>query len=370
MANLGAINNPYTAPIGQTPDGGVAPTALYSYLVGQGANPNEAHMLTGAAANESGLNPNQVHDGGIGYGLFGHNGSRLMAMKQFAQQTGQPLSDWKTQAGFALQELRSRPEAAAVANATTPEQLALGEMHYERPQGFTASDPTAGHNYTGRLNTIKSFTALNPNATGAFAASANPQVTPAQVAGAGYAGGPSEQVAAPASANAAGSSTPANLFGNVGNAQLDAGVSNLMKQLRQNPDGTYRKPLVQQAFNSIVSPVVSPLKASLAGILGGGGIQSALPSTFGGTTPLQGDSSAPQAAAPKLGAADATAQTIPQSVPSQPDPSAIDPNNIPVPPSKPASLGGAADPLQAVASLPTFAQPDFVSSLSGLFGAS
>ena len=151
-------------------------------------------------------------------------------MKNYAAQTGGSISDWHTQAGFALNELRSRPEGLAAANATTPEQVALAQMHYEAPQGFTANDPTAGHNYTGRLNTIRKFTALDPNATGAFAPSANPQVAP-QAGAPASSVGPSTVAGAAPTVGGVGTMA-ANPFGQVGNPQLNAALAQIMAQSR------------------------------------------------------------------------------------------------------------------------------------------
>ena len=124
---------------------------MYHYLTSQGATKNEAALLTSAAHSESGFNPNITHDQGIGYGLFGHNGARLMAMKDFSDKTQQPLQDWRTQAQFALQELRSRPEGELANAAQTPQDLAKAQMFFERPKGFTPQDPTAGLGWSGRL---------------------------------------------------------------------------------------------------------------------------------------------------------------------------------------------------------------------------
>ncbi len=153
----GAINIVYNGALDRADPGKPSPVALFSFLQAQGASRNEALMLTGAAASESGLNPNVPHDGGIGLGLFGHNGDRLQAMRAMA---GSDRPDWRQQASFALKELRSRPEAALVAAAKTPEELAAAQMHFEQPQGYTKAAPQAGHNYTGRLNTLRRFSAL------------------------------------------------------------------------------------------------------------------------------------------------------------------------------------------------------------------
>lgn len=129
----------------------LTPSGLRSYFLSKGANPNEATMLTGAAVNESSLNPSAVHDSGTGYGMFGHRLDRRDALFKSA---GSESPTWQQQADFALNELRGRPEAKMVASARSPEDLARAEMFYERPRGFSTVNPAAGDNYSGRLKTL------------------------------------------------------------------------------------------------------------------------------------------------------------------------------------------------------------------------
>ena len=139
-ANLGAVNAPYTASLEK-------PSALYGYLRTKGATHNEALMLTGAAANESGFDHTLSHDNGTGYGLFGHNTGRL-DMRGMG---------WQDQATAALNELRSLPVGKAVNSAKSAADLTNAQMDYERPAGWRPGSPQTGHNYTGRLNTIDKF---------------------------------------------------------------------------------------------------------------------------------------------------------------------------------------------------------------------
>jgi len=154
---LPANTNYYRGDLNKAPaDGSPSPTQLFGYLTSQGASPKEALMLTSSAASESQFNPNAPHDGGIGYGLFGHNGDRLAAMRQQYGQT----PTWQQQASFGLQELRSRPESALVNDAKSPEDLTIAQMHFERPQGYTPNNPQGGLNYDGRLATTRRFSGL------------------------------------------------------------------------------------------------------------------------------------------------------------------------------------------------------------------
>lgn len=154
----GRLNMVYEGSLDSAAPGRPAPKDVYSRFIAEGATPKEALLLTGAAASESSFNASATHDGGIGLGMFGHNKERLAAMRRFAG-TDQP--SWQQQAAFALKELRSRPEGARVNAAQTAEDLADIQMAFEAPRGYTSSTPQAGHNYTGRLNTIRRFTALS-----------------------------------------------------------------------------------------------------------------------------------------------------------------------------------------------------------------
>jgi len=119
----------------------------YSTAVQLGASPNEAALLTSAADAESGFSHTKTHDGGIGYGLYGHNGSRLAAMRD---KYG-PNPTAAQQIEFALNELRSRPEGAKVNSAKTPEELTELQFQFERPKRGPGDQ--AGR----RLNTTRQF---------------------------------------------------------------------------------------------------------------------------------------------------------------------------------------------------------------------
>ncbi len=135
----------------------------YNDLIRLGANPNEAHLLTGAAASESEFNPTAIHDNRTGYGLYGHRLDRRDALFKFAG-TNTPSSD--QQNAFALQELRSRPEYNLVQNAKNARDLAIAQMHFERPLGYTPENPMGGHNFAGRLETLNKFANLRGEGAG------------------------------------------------------------------------------------------------------------------------------------------------------------------------------------------------------------
>ena len=151
-------------------DGGIGAGQLYGFLTQNGATPNEAAMLTSAANSESSFRPDITHDGGIGYGLFGHNTDRLAAMRQFAGVGPNDPVSWQKQALFALNELHgSEGKAGAMVNAaTTPEQLTDAQLAFERP-----NLNIAGGNRAQRLAATREYMANPPGAKPTQLAQAN-----------------------------------------------------------------------------------------------------------------------------------------------------------------------------------------------------
>lgn len=157
-AGYGAIDSPYNRPLDAKGPSGLSAADSFQFLKSHGASTNEALVLTGAAANESGFNSGAWHDNRTGYGMFGHKMDRLNLVGLSPQQ--QMLE--------ALNELRHRPEAAMVNAAKSPQDLAMAEMHYEQPQGYSNASPQNGHNFTGRLKTLQYFSQMaNGQFTGA-----------------------------------------------------------------------------------------------------------------------------------------------------------------------------------------------------------
>lgn len=149
----GKINVTYDGPIDKSSPGAPSPLEFYKHLKAGGATDQEAILLTSAAASESGFNRFAKHDGGIGFGLFGHNGARLKMM--YDRYGANP--SWQDQATFALNELRTRPEGQKVNQAKTVEELTDAQMAFEAPQGYSPGSPKTGHNYTGRFNNTARF---------------------------------------------------------------------------------------------------------------------------------------------------------------------------------------------------------------------
>lgn len=148
--------------------GRAAAAEHYNTAISLGASPNEAALLTSAAGAESSFNPNASHDGGIGYGLYGHNADRLAAMqKQFG-----PRPTAAQQIEFALKELRSRPEGARVNQAKTPEELTELQFQFERPKRGPGDQAEA------RLESTRELMRNPPGRAGAPSGGAAPSAAP------------------------------------------------------------------------------------------------------------------------------------------------------------------------------------------------
>lgn len=146
--------------------GGGGPTQgeMLSHLTDKGATPREAQFLTAAAKSESSFTPGAIHDGGTGYGMFGHRDptpgeGRKTDLFNFA---GTRTPDWKQQSEFALKELRASPQGKMVNEAKTPEDMTRAQAHFLRPQGYTPNNPENSLNYEGRLRTMRGLEGLAP----------------------------------------------------------------------------------------------------------------------------------------------------------------------------------------------------------------
>jgi hypothetical protein len=118
-----------------------------------------AAHLVGQAQSESSLNPAASHDGGIGYGIYGANGSRLQNMQSWMVANGYPRDSAEGQMRYMAHEAMSNnyaPTRNILMNAT-PETLAQNTnavtANFERPAvinnrsgnvlaAYNAYDPT------------------------------------------------------------------------------------------------------------------------------------------------------------------------------------------------------------------------------------
>lgn len=147
---------------------------------------NTALVTASSAASESGYRPNDIHDNGIGYGLFGHNnnGGRLADMQKFAgvPVTGKPGAPIppEVQSAFYAREIQTAAQkdpfiakTLADPNASA-EDLARVQVRMERPAGYTG--PGSEEKASGWANRLASTRELmGQKGTAAAQPAAQPQ---------------------------------------------------------------------------------------------------------------------------------------------------------------------------------------------------
>lgn len=122
------------------------------YFTGQGLTRAQAAGIVGNQGTESGFNPTAA-DGTGSFGLGQWRGSRLAALRQFAQANGRDVNDALTQDMFTMQELRGSQSAAyrrLQAAPDDPTAAADAFTAYERPQGYTPNGPASNVKFIGR----------------------------------------------------------------------------------------------------------------------------------------------------------------------------------------------------------------------------
>ena len=90
----------------------VKPDYARSFALSSGLSQRGATWFATVIQDESGGNPNALHDSDAqgnptGFGLFGHRNSRRQALFAFAKQRGMPPSDPTTQMEFAVHEMKT-----------------------------------------------------------------------------------------------------------------------------------------------------------------------------------------------------------------------------------------------------------------------
>ena len=146
------------------------------YLVdNHGMNPQQAAMMVGNLYQESGFNPNAVHDNGTGFGMGGWRLERRDALLNAAKAAGKNPSDPQFQLDFYANEFKGRPEFQQFQQARTPQEQQAALMTYFRPAGWTPQTPQAGLGYNNRIQYGQTFAGQGGGFT--------PTNTPAQAAG-------------------------------------------------------------------------------------------------------------------------------------------------------------------------------------------
>ncbi len=107
----------------------------------------ESSMNTGAR------NRGDGSDGSDSIGIGQWNGGRAKALRAFAADRGKPVTDLDTQLDFVHHELQTTEGAAfnRLKQADDVHSATAAMIGFERPQGWRADNPTAGHGWNNRL---------------------------------------------------------------------------------------------------------------------------------------------------------------------------------------------------------------------------
>lgn len=164
-----------------------AQQALKFYTEEKGYSLIQAAGIVGHLLAESGLNPTTVHDNGTGIGIAGWRDptpgqGRKTDLRNFASARGWDPLDFRTQLEFVDYELKNSPHGRLawqkLQTAKSVDEATTAFMHFERPAGYTPDNPTAGHNYSGRLQNAYRVAGLDPSTAPAVPTRASWAVRP------------------------------------------------------------------------------------------------------------------------------------------------------------------------------------------------
>jgi hypothetical protein len=124
-----------------------------AWLQKRGYLPHQAAAMVGHGVQESGLRTDAVGDNGTAKGIFQWRGDRLAGLQSFAKAAGQDPNNIDTQLGYMDHELNTTEKRAgdALRASTDVRGAARAGMMFERPAGYTAANPEAGHGWANRF---------------------------------------------------------------------------------------------------------------------------------------------------------------------------------------------------------------------------
>jgi hypothetical protein len=123
------------------------------WLLKKGYAQHQAAAMVGHGVQESGLRPDAVGDNGTARGAFQWRGDRLAGLYSFAKATGQDPNSLDAQLGYMDHELNTTEKRAgdALRASTNVRDATRAGMMFERPAGYTAANPEAGHGWANRF---------------------------------------------------------------------------------------------------------------------------------------------------------------------------------------------------------------------------
>lgn len=149
---------------------GAVPASEYArqYFQSRGLSPTQSAALVARFEHESSLNPDKwsAVPGESSYGLAQWNKSagRLPDLERYAASYNAPASDFDTQLNFVVREMNTTEQKArdALMRANTPTAALNAVTAYERPRGYTPSNPSLASGYQDTLNRFNAIMAGTP----------------------------------------------------------------------------------------------------------------------------------------------------------------------------------------------------------------
>lgn len=128
----------------------------------RGFSPYAVAAIVGDAIYDTAIRPSGAEGaGGTAGGVFNWSGDRLKALKEFADEDGSNWKEFTTQIDFMVHEMQGGDPRAVEAykmlqNAKSVDEAMTAFMHYVRPMGYSAEDPTTSHAFSIRRNNAES----------------------------------------------------------------------------------------------------------------------------------------------------------------------------------------------------------------------
>lgn len=135
------------------------PQQALQFFISKGWKPWQAAGIVGNLMQESGkgLNPKAVGDQGASHGIAQHRGPRFRQLQNFARVRGTGWDDFQTQLEFVEHEMRTSETGTfeRLSAAKNLDDATAAFIGFERPKGWTAANPKAGHGWSNRLSFAK-----------------------------------------------------------------------------------------------------------------------------------------------------------------------------------------------------------------------
>jgi len=166
LGGIGPAANSPLGPRGTLSGSGDVQSQVWNFFRGKGLQPHQVAAIMGNVQAESSFNPFAVGDGGTSFGLFQHHAARGRGLLgAVGGKAG--LGDIGAQLEYVWQELLTSENGVlkrlmAAANVKDATGAFVG---FERPQGWSAADPTGAHNWAGRLGAAEAALAKFGTAT-------------------------------------------------------------------------------------------------------------------------------------------------------------------------------------------------------------